>query len=143
MLVRYCVPILFQETLYLVRDIQSVVGNGEGRVTETWLLENLRVLWLHKLVVELLQERLIGTGRQTGFFIQQSHDTQFALDNVNARLVVREFNERPVDLLPNIFLLFELEDVLVELSVPFRQQIAFVEWGEMNALPAATFRWHS
>lgn len=126
MLVRNCVPVLLEEALDLVRDVERVVRNRECRVTKSRLLEHLRVLRLAELVVQFLQEGLVGTGGETGLFVQESHDTELALDDVDAGLVVGEFDERPVDLLPHVLLLLELEHVLVELRV--RSEYAPNEW---------------
>ena len=116
MLVGHRIAILLQETLDFVGNIKSIMSNSEGSVAEPWLLENLGVLRLGELVMELLQEGLVGTRGKTRFFVEERHDTKLALDDVDARLVVGELDERPVDLLPHIFFLLKLEDVSVELT---------------------------
>ena len=115
MLVRNRIPVLLQEALRLVRDIVRVVSNGERRVAEPWLLEDILVLGLGKLIIKLRQERWICSCRETGLFIKQSQDTQLAFDDVNAGLVIGEFDESPVNLLADVLLLLEFEDVCVEL----------------------------
>ena len=116
MLVRNGISVLLEEAFHLICNIQGVVGDSEGRVTEPWFLINLCILRFDKLVVELLQERLIGSSGETGLFVEKCHDTELALDDVDTRLVVGELDERPIDLLPDIFFLFQLEDMLVELT---------------------------
>ena len=59
---------------------------------------------------------MIGSSGKTGLFVQKSHDPELALDDVDTRLVVGELNERPIDFLPDILFLLQLEDVLVELT---------------------------
>ena len=115
MLVGDSISVLLQETLDLVCDIEGIMGNREGRVTEARLLEDVLVLGLHELIVQLLKERGIRTSWQTRFFVEQSEYTKFTLDHVDTWLVVGELDECPIDLLTNILLLFELEDVSIEL----------------------------
>lgn len=115
MLVRNRIPILLQEALCLVRDIVRVVGNCKRRVAEPWLLEDVLVFGLQKLGVELLEERRITAGGQPGLFVEEREDTELALNDVDTRLVVGEVDEGPVDLFLDVLLLFQLEDVRVEL----------------------------
>jgi len=46
------------------------------------------------------------------FFVKKVKDAKLILDEVNARLVVMEVNERPSDLFPHVFLLLQLEHML-------------------------------
>jgi hypothetical protein len=48
--------------------------------------------------------------------IEKGQDTEFSLNQVDARLIIEKFNERPVDLLAHIFLLLQFKDMLVELE---------------------------
>jgi hypothetical protein len=113
--VRNSVTILLQKPLSFVRDVKSVVGDGEGCVAETGLFEHILCPGLCNLRVELLEERCICSRWETRFLIQKRQDTQLALYYINARLIVRKFDELPVNLLLDIFFLFKLEDVCIEL----------------------------
>ena len=110
------VAVLLQEALDFVGNIKSIMSNSEGSVAEPWLLEDILVLGLGKLIIKLRQERWICSCRETGLFIKQSQDTQLAFDDVNAGLVIGEFDESPVNLLADVLLLLEFEDVCVELQ---------------------------
>ena len=116
MLVGNGIPVLFQEALRLVRDIVRVVGNGERRVAEPWLLEDVLVFGLQKLGVELLEERRITAGGQPGLFVEEREDTELALNDVDTRLVVGEVDEGPVDLFLDVLLLFQFENMRIELE---------------------------
>ena len=57
MFVRHGIPVLLQETFDFVGDVQSVVGDSEGRVAKAWLLENILEVGLgENLCVQFLQE---------------------------------------------------------------------------------------
>ena len=115
MLVRNRIPVLLQETLDLVRDIERVMCDCERGLSEARLLEDLLVLGLVQLVVQLLQEGRVRAGRETRLFIEEGEDTEFAFDDVDTGLVVGELDECPVDLLADVLVLLKLEDVRVEL----------------------------
>jgi len=63
MLVRHCVPILFDEPIGLIRNIDSVMSNRERSVAESRFLEDVLVLWFIELCVKLLEERGVRAGR--------------------------------------------------------------------------------
>lgn len=46
MFVRHSISVLLEETIDLVRDVVSVMSNSEGRLSESWLLEDLGILRL-------------------------------------------------------------------------------------------------
>jgi len=46
------------------------------------------------------------------FFIKKVQDAEFIFNEINARLVVMEINERPRDLLTHVFLLLQFEHML-------------------------------
>lgn len=57
MLVRDGIPILLYKPFNLIRHVQSIVGNCEGRVAKAWFLVNLLKFWFtEKLTVQFLQE---------------------------------------------------------------------------------------
>ncbi|KAI3483202.1 hypothetical protein L1887_53982 [Cichorium endivia] len=99
-----------------VLDVERVVADGEAGLAEARLLEG--VLELGSLVhlrVELLDEGLVGAGRQPGLLVEEREDAELALDHVDAGLVVGEVDKGPRDLLLEVLFLLELEDVVVEL----------------------------
>lgn len=62
-----------------------------------------------------MQERRICTGWKTRLFVKKCQYTELSLDNIDARLVIRELDEGPVNLLSHVLLLLEFEHVSVEL----------------------------
>ena len=117
MFIRHGIPVLLQETLDFVGDIQSIVSDGEGRIAKARLLENILELGFGKdLCVQFLQKCTVTAGWQPRLFVEESQHSKFAFDNVNAWLIVREIDERPVDFLLDVFLLLKFEDVGVELK---------------------------
>ena len=113
-LVRDGVPVLLDEAFRLVRDVDGVVADGEGGLAEAWLLVE-GVLVGGEVVVQLGDELVVRAHRQARFLVEQRQHAHLAFDQVDAGLVVGEVDELPVDLLAEVLLLFELEDVLVEL----------------------------
>ena len=63
MLVWHGVPILLDEAINLICDIDRIMSDSERGVTKPRLLENVFVLQFVKLGVKLLEERGVGTGR--------------------------------------------------------------------------------
>ena len=58
MLIRDGIPILLYKPFHLIRHVQSIVGNREGRVAKAWFLINLlKFRFAEKLTVQFLQER--------------------------------------------------------------------------------------
>jgi hypothetical protein len=114
--IRHGISVLLQEALCLVRDVESIVSNGECRVAETRLLEDVLILRFSELLIQLLKERLVCAGWKAGFLVEEGENTELAFDDIDARLVVGEVDELPLDLFPDVFLLLEFEDVGVELA---------------------------
>jgi len=114
--VRHGVSVLLQEALRLVRDVNGIVSNSECGIAETRLLENVLLLGFGKLLVQLLKERLVCAGWKAGFLVQKGENTELAFDDIDARLVVGEVDELPLDLFPDVFLLLEFEDMGIELA---------------------------
>ena len=113
--IRYCVSVLLEEPFDIVRDIVGVMSDSEARIAEAGLLEDLCMLGLAEFRMQLRDERGVGTGWQARLFVQKGNDTKFAFDKVNGRLIVREVDKFPVDLLGEVLFLLELEDVGIEL----------------------------
>jgi hypothetical protein len=106
--------VLIDPALGIVSDTSSIVDNLEGGLGET----RLAVLGvsLAKLVVALLEEALV-TRLSVARFIKESEDSRglAGLDQVNGGLRVHtKIDEGPVDLLTDVFLLFEFEHVIVK-----------------------------
>ena len=110
------IAVLLQEPFYFVSNVQCVVGNRERRVPKAGPLENSLALGLYELRVELGQKRSISPGRESRFLIKEGENTELPLDNVDTRLVVREFDEGPTNLFTNVFLLLKFEYMGVELN---------------------------
>ena len=90
--------------------------NGKGRVAEAGLLVDVLVLWLAQdLIVHLGEQRGVGTGGHARLFVQKRKNTELALDDVDTGLIVRKVDKLPLDLFLDVLLLFQLEDVRVEL----------------------------
>lgn len=108
MLIRDGIAVLLEEAVRVVGDVVRVMSDRESVLVEPRLLENILVLWLTKLLVKLVGKRRVCTGWQTGFLVEESEDTHLPLDHVDAGLVIREIDERPVDLFSHVFFLLEL-----------------------------------
>jgi hypothetical protein len=115
LLVRNSVAVLVDEALSFVLNIDSVVSNCELVTAKPGLLEDSLVLRLIELLVELADERRVRARREPRLLVEERKDAKLALNDVNARLVVRVVDKRPVDLFADVFLLFKLEDVSVKL----------------------------
>lgn len=113
------ISILLEESLSFVRDVESVMSDGEGAGAEPRLLER-GVLGLADGRIELLDKVGVRAGGEAGFLVEEGEDAELAFDHVDRRLVVGVVDEGPVDLLADVLLLLELEDVGVELEM----------WGE-------------
>ena len=92
------------------------MSDRERGVAETRFLEDVFRLWLEKLLIELLQKRGITPGGQSRFFIKERKNTESTFDHVDTRLIVREVDEGPVDLLTDVFFLLQLENMGVKLE---------------------------
>jgi len=114
-LVGNSVPILLQKPFSFVRNIESVVRDGEGCVTKPRLLEHVFRLGLCNLGIELLEKRCIRSSREARLLIQKRQHAQLALYDIDTRLIVGKFDEFPVNLFFDIFLLFEFEYVCIKL----------------------------
>ena len=115
MLVWNRVAVLLEEAVDLVRDFERVVGDRERGRAEPGLLKHLGVGRGADGRVELLDKVRVGPGRQSGLLVEEGQDPELAFDQVDRRLVVRVVDEGPVNLLPDVLLLLELENVCVEL----------------------------
>jgi hypothetical protein len=113
--VRHGVSVFLQEPFRFVRDVDGIVNNSERRVAETRFLKDVLILRFDELLVQFLKERLVCTRWKAGFFVKEGENTELAFDDIDARLVIGEVDELPLDLLPNVFLLLEFEDMGVEL----------------------------
>ena len=145
MFVGNSITVLFQKPFRFVSDVQRVVGNRERGVSKAGLLENGLVLGLCELRVKFRQERGIGSSWKSRLLVEESQDTEPSLDNVDTRLIIGKFDESPVDLFTNIFLLLEFEYVGVEL---FSRKTCWSKQciGETNKMSkplAAAFHWHN
>lgn len=58
--VRDSVSVLLEETINFVSDINSIMGNREGSVAESWLLVYILVVRFVKLLVKFGEEGGIG-----------------------------------------------------------------------------------
>jgi hypothetical protein len=142
MFIRNSISVLLQEAFDLVGDIQCIMSDREGGVAKSGFLEYCFVLRLRKLRVEFREERRVRPRGHTGFFIQESKDSEFSFDNIDTRLVVGEIDKCPVYGLSNVFLLFKFEHVRVELSG--RQFSQYIRANMFNDAPlAAASRWHN
>jgi len=92
------------------------VSDGKGSVAEPRLFENVFCLGLCDLSIEFLEETSVRSGWETRLFVQKRKNAQLALYDINARLIVRKFDKLPMNLLLDIFLLFEFEDVCIKLQ---------------------------
>ena len=119
MFVRDSVSVLLQEAIDFVSNVQGVMSDGKRGLAEARLLVHLLVLGLWKnLSVQFLEERGIRARWHPRFFIQQRKNAEFAFDDIDARLVIGEIDELPLDFFFDIFLLLEFEDVRIELRDP-------------------------
>ena len=67
------------------------------------------------VVVQLVEEGLVGSLGELAFLIEKRDDTQRArFHQLDAILIVVEFDVGPIDFLAGILLLFELENRLIE-----------------------------
>ena len=89
--------------------------NRERCISKARLLENSLVFGFRELRVEFRQERGIGTSWESRFLVEEGQNAQLSLYNVDTRLIIREFDESPVDLFTNVFLLLEFEYMGIEL----------------------------
>lgn len=60
-------------------------------------------------------------------FVQQIKDAQFRFDKIDTGLIVIEVYESPFDLLPKIFLLLQLEHVLIKLLLQLLVRVIYTE----------------
>jgi hypothetical protein len=110
------ITILLQEPFSFICDVEGIVCDGKGCVAEPRLFENIFRLRLCDLGVKLLEERRVRSGWETRLLVQKREDAQLTLDDIDTRLIVGKFDELPVNLFLDIFLLFEFEDVCIELK---------------------------
>ncbi len=70
------------------------------------------------VVVAFFQEGTVGGFGEVGLVVEQVQDTDGLLgDQVDDGLIVRVADVLPLDLLLGVFLLFQLENVLVEVEL--------------------------
>ena len=60
MFIRHCIPILFNETIGLICDVDGVMCDGECSVSESRLLKDVFIFRLVKLSVKFLKERSVS-----------------------------------------------------------------------------------
>ena len=106
------VAVLLQKTRALVRDAIGKVHDDERRVARPGLLE---IGVLFALFVHFIDPALVGAFGDAALFVQQVEHAQRLLDQVDTRLIVVVVDEGPVELLAHVLLLFQLENVLIEL----------------------------
>ena len=58
MLVRNSISVLLDEALRLVRDVDSIVAHGEGRLSKPWLLVELALVG-REVVMQLSHKLLV------------------------------------------------------------------------------------
>ena len=95
MFIHKAVSILLHEPLRLVLYCSGIMVDTKGTARGSWLGE-VRALSLVS-VVELLDQLTVAGFRQLAGFVQQVHDAQLIFDEVDARLVVIEVDERPLN----------------------------------------------
>lgn len=86
----------------------GIYGRKEGVDSNITGLPQNTLLWR--------AEQAVGVGGNVccyfALLIQKIQDPHLGFNQVDARLVIREVNQRPGDLLLQVFLLLQLEDVL-------------------------------
>ena len=128
MFFRNSVLILLDEAFRVVADVESVMTDGETCFPETGLFVESLMLGGGKILIEFVHPSLIRSREQTTFLSSQENtfgvylvkkrqNTELSLNQINTRLIVKELDERPIDLLPHILLLFQFKNMLVELIV--------------------------
>ena len=81
------VSLLLDEAIRLVCDVHGVMADGESRFAKPRLLIEL-VLVARIVVVQLGDELLIRSHRQTRLFVKQGKNTKLAFDQIDTGLVV-------------------------------------------------------
>lgn len=116
MLIRDGIPVLIDEALNLVLDVDGVVSDSERIASKSRFLEYCLVLGRVELLVELSDKGGIRARWQSRLFVEEGEDSKFTLNDIDAWLVVGKVDECPVDFFANVLLLLKLEDVGVELE---------------------------
>ena len=50
------------------------------------------------------------------YLVEKRQDSELALNEINARLIVEKFDKRPINLLSHVLFLLQLEDMLIKLK---------------------------
>lgn len=90
--------------------------NRKRRIAEPRFLEYILVLWGIELRDELGEERLVCARGKPRLFVEERKNTEFAFNDIDTGLIVAKINKRPVNLLADVFFLFEFEYMGVELT---------------------------
>lgn len=119
------VLIFLAKTRNLVFDFSRVVSDDEGWLLLLW---SLVVLIALEELVEFGEHRLVRARVDVAFFINESENAVwFALEQLDALSVVGVFYVSPSNSFLSVFLLLELEDVLIEVSLQMLIRIVDAE----------------
>ena len=124
MLLEHSVAVLLEEAVDPVFDTLGEVVHNEGALRHARLGEVTRKRHFggrcggriapQMLLVEFAAPCGVAALGHLALLVEQVEYAEFALDELDARLIVVELDERPLDLLAHVLLLLELEHVLTK-----------------------------